>query len=291
MNLTVVFPAIPLVWIVLTMLLGLCFLTAQNKYLRGWTLSAAWCWSAVAVVCVAGSEIVIFAGGAAAKPWTAHLRFVAALCTLCPAVSQMGARRPHDRAWNFVVLSLWIVMALPAIKSYALGERFELHTTGGWFLWVLIFIGAANMLPTRFGIVALLVLGAQVILLAPQLPLLHDDFGQLGVCLAMTLAAVATGCSWRMLASCTVDLWSRDIDRLWITFRNRYGALWGLRCAERFNVSARANGWPIKLTWWGFQAAPPLTGIDDLPESTRRAALQTMKNLWRRFLPLSLLVD
>jgi hypothetical protein len=53
---------------------------------------------------------------------------------------------------------------------------------------------------------------------------------------------------------------SDDFDALWLDFRNRFGAVWGLRVREQFNRAAANAGWPVTLQWHGLavkEAATP----------------------------------
>jgi hypothetical protein len=45
--------------------------------------------------------------------------------------------------------------------------------------------------------------------------------------------------------------------RAWIDFRDAYGAVWGVRVAERLNVAARRHGWPVLFAWRGLRVAAP----------------------------------
>jgi hypothetical protein len=70
---------------------------------------------------------------------------------------------------------------------------------------------------------------------------------------------------------------SQRLEQIWFWFRDHWGVVWALRVQERFNASAQAQGWPIRLTWHGvvFLNESAL----DLPES----AEATLRSLLRRF--------
>jgi hypothetical protein len=89
---------------------------ATCRKLRGTTLVGSQVWLGTCLVAVAAVDIwqtlaVERANASAAEP----LRFFAATLTFCPLMALMGAKRPQDRAWHFIVLSLWVVLALPAM--------------------------------------------------------------------------------------------------------------------------------------------------------------------------------
>ncbi|MBX6311878.1 MAG: hypothetical protein IRY99_02995, partial [Isosphaeraceae bacterium] len=68
------------------------------------------------------------------------------------------------------------------------------------------------------------------------------------------------------------------LERLWLWFRDGWGVVWALRIQERFNRSAQAAGWPIRLAWSGaigVEGAPAV----EIPE----AAEGMLKGLLRRF--------
>ena len=46
------------------------------------------------------------------------------------------------------------------------------------------------------------------------------------------------------------------LDREWLSFRDRYGVVWSQRSREQFNRAVANVGWPITLSWHGFEAAP-----------------------------------
>ena len=99
---------------------GLALIGRGMKGLHGSTLFAPCCWAALAWLAVTATELAIIsiAGSAA---WADQARFVAAVSTFCPTVALLGAKRPQDRAWQAIVLSLWCVLALPGVAQ--LGAR------------------------------------------------------------------------------------------------------------------------------------------------------------------------
>src|SRR5688572_28769044 len=104
--------------------------------LRGTTLIGAWWWAIAAAVALA----------AVALDGSGPLRFAAACLTLCPTVAVLGAKRPQDRAWHWVVLSLWIVLCIAAINAaffHPSRGAVELHSAQTAFLVVLVLLGVA----------------------------------------------------------------------------------------------------------------------------------------------------
>ncbi|MBX3413680.1 MAG: hypothetical protein KF708_13400 [Pirellulales bacterium] len=234
--------------------LSLALLVGRRPSLRGTTLVAPWCWAMVSLAVLAVTELGLAAVSGEAEPrWAVHVRFLAAATTFCPAMALLGAKRPQDRAWQFIVASLWMVAALPALQSlvYAPGRTLDLDTTWRWFLLLLIVISAANGLPTRFWPSWLLLAAAQGCLFASQLPLSVSAGGGGGVATALVLIVVAT-----LLVTCGIPRRPEPqppFDRQWCDFRDAFGTLWGLRIAERFNAAATMYGWPRRLRWRGLE--------------------------------------
>lgn len=231
--------------------MGTAALVWKRPALRGTTLVPAWWWSLVSLWFVAGTELLVHNSTASAS-WADPLRFTAALSTFCPGMAVLGAKRPQDRAWPMIVLSLWVVLSLPAGHTLLFGSgHMELHTAWSVFLVLLIVAATFNYLPTRYGLSSFLLAAAQLVLLAPHsawnvkwLTALCCPVSGLAIgVLAIVLAALGAMPSRGPL---------QGIDRAWIDFRNLFGAVWGLRIIERVNASAKASGWKFRLTWHGF---------------------------------------
>jgi hypothetical protein len=69
------------------------------------------------------------------------------------------------------------------------------------------------------------------------------------------------------------------LEAAWLWFRDHWGVVWALRVLERFNRSAEANRWPIRLSWPGVAAVGGEAG----PPSVPAAAEATFAGLIRRF--------
>ncbi|HEY1785865.1 MAG TPA: hypothetical protein VGG30_09965 [Pirellulales bacterium] len=260
--------------------IGIALLWRARKVVAQTTLSAAWCWALASWVAVVGASLACqWAGGGPEEgDWCRALQFAAAMSTVCPAMALAGAKRPQHVAWQWVVLSLWVVLALPAAQWLLFGAQPSLHTARRWFLLVLLVPGVINYLPTRHWLAALLFAAGQAMLLAPYLPggnLADDDSPLPAVVLIVAAMAVA---QLPGRARPTED----PLDCLWRRFCNWYGLVWGLRVAERFNAAAAANNWPVRLTWQGFRSpagnAPPA-----LSDAERKAIADNLASWLRRF--------
>jgi hypothetical protein len=227
---------------------------------RGTTLRAAWWWSVAAVVAVALTDAATGESAAGASA-----RFAAAILTFCPAVALFGAKRPQDRAWQWIVLAFWGILSLPAAEALVFSphEPPQPHPVWSWFLMGLIVVGCANYLFTRYWLSGLAVAAAQCVLLHSYLPFSHgESVTKPGAGLSMLMGAIllpALGLPRRVKPR-------NPLDRLWRDFRDQYGVVWALRIAERINASAHMYNWPVQLDWHGFQNAP-LAAVDRPPDS------------------------
>ncbi|MEX0867454.1 MAG: hypothetical protein WD030_08845, partial [Pirellulales bacterium] len=266
-------------------IISLALLLWRSGRLRGTTLVAPWCWTIAAVTAVGSVELLIAwwqsqAGESTppAGPWPGLLRQAAAALTICPAAALLGAKRPQDRPWQFVVLSLWLVLCLPAAQSALFASRSTLlDTIWNCFLAILLLAGLFNHLGTRFWSAAICWFIAQVALLAPRLPGIsrfdHEMLPLAGlVLLACSLIAVRCLPRPRVAAGWT---------RVWRDWRDAYGLLWGLRVAERFQATAKQQRGNVVLQWGGFTNGDPPRPTDEVPAPAARA----LRMLLRRFVP------
>lgn len=260
------------------------FLALGLWRLRDTTLVAPCLWTLAAIWAAAGVEAVLgIAASERGAGWGDALRFAAAVVSLCPAMAVMGAKRPQNTAWQFVVLSLWVVLALPALEVLVLrpGLPLRVQWPRAWILPVLLLLGGANLLGTRFWPSALLATAAQALLLAPWLPLLGVEPAAWRTIAALALTDLAlllpaVGIPRRRAALA-------PLDRVWLDFRDRFGVLWSLRVAERVNASAKMYDWNVVLHWDGFSPADAEGTAADLPPDLLPKLRQNLSNLLRRF--------
>ena len=139
------------------------------RVLRGTTMIAPCIWAMLAVLAVTATEIVAMGVGKD-RTWVEALTFAAASATFCPQMALLGAKRPQNRAWHFVVMTLWAILVLPAFEVIVLhpGQALDVRGMRSWFLFLLILLAAANMLPTRFWLSGLSIAGGAI---APALVL------------------------------------------------------------------------------------------------------------------------
>ena len=176
------------------------------------------------------------------------IRYGVVLLTCCPVMAVLGAKRPQDRGWQLIVVSLWAVQLLPAAQFIAFSSG-EFQPDFAWraFAIVLVIVGLANWIFTRFGASCLAYTFAQVLLLFWP--------GEVQAAIAHAILLLGVAMVW--LEFPRVDKQKRQSEGVhwWFDFRDAFGAAWGLRVAERLNAAARANGWSSTIRWRGRQPA------------------------------------
>lgn len=268
---------------------------AAHSWLRGTTLAApaAWgFWTGVTIFGVEGSLAMGFVG----PLWDSLWRYAAAAGTFCPLMGVLGAKRPQDRGWHWVVLSLWVILLVPAMQAVAARAGQPLELAGAWRLLLasLIAMGVLNYLPTRYAVAAVLFAIGQMLLLWPYMLAEHanaDGRGRvagLAVLLAAAVTAFVVASRRAIAGSGAESLAAASLDERWFAFRDGWGAFWGLRGMQRVNQTAELSGWPVRLEWWnGFT---PIA--DGATAGAKGAALdpqtlahiqQTLDSLLRRF--------
>lgn len=216
---------------------------------RGTTLRAPLVWAGISSALLAVMSLSHEATADSAGRWSA-VAFVLGVETLCPLVAVLGAKRPQDRGWQWVVVSLWAVLAWPGLQAIVMpvGPQFELFAAWKLFVCGLIVLGPLNYLPTRYWLSALLVALGQSFLLTEPLGLGGATGWHLPLCLLCFLSAAV----WAKLRGTAT---SKDpLTRRWLRFRDMFGAFWAMRIQQRVNEIARLRDWPVQLTWVGFEA-------------------------------------
>lgn len=261
-------------------LLALLLIRCLGK-VRSSTLWAPCIWALISTVCltlVAISEQHTGSG----IGWSA-LRFATIASTLCPSMAVLGAKRPQNHGWQWIVLTLWIVVVWPAAQAVLTpaGIHLELYVVWKLFLIGLLAMGLFNYLPTRYWPSACIFAAGQAILL-------DDYLWQWNVIDPQWALVIGLGCF--LLAAIVASIRHRkkktdesstldDFDQQWTRFRDAYGALWALRILARLNQTAELKNWPMQLTWLGF------TRSEDKPTTEQLEELQqAMATLLRRFL-------
>ncbi len=276
--------------IVATLLLaavGVVAAAATWRKLRGTTLVGSQVWLSACFVAVAAVEVwQVLASELSSELSVEPLRFFAATLTFCPLMALMGAKRPQDRAWHFIVLSLWIVLALPALHVLLLrsGQTLSTPSALAWFMLGLITIGFFNRVLTPAWISGLLFAGGQTSLLANHLPLVGNMPGiDRCQCQLIGLGLLASSAIFSWWLSHRRHASAEPLDRLWLEFRDLFGVLWALRLAERINSAALLTKSDLVLRWSGFQTTAGGRITESLSPDAIRIQRLGLENLLRRF--------
>jgi hypothetical protein len=192
------------------------------------------------------------AGDSSRADWTVHVDYLAGVTTLAPFAALLGAKRPQDRAWQLIVAALVALFAFQDFRTWAIDPSTSPtpHAAWRWLATGLVVMQLLNYLATRHAASACLAFAGQVCLLGDNLAVWSGELGEpipyglLLVSAAVFMAALRERRTYRR---------SADAQRAWLEFRDRYGALWALRVAERVNAVAAQQRSRLRLGWSGFR--------------------------------------
>ena len=256
-------------------------LTRAWRGARGTALRAAVVWAVLATgLALASQVLAAFEPASTGRPLAGHVAYLAVLATLATLVSVLNARTPGGGAWAILMALLVVVFLIPWLEAPGLArrahglERLRLDAPWTLFYGLVVLAGVTNYLPTRYGPAACwLAFGFA----AEYLGLTHRSVGlPRGVMLASAFPWALALAVWTADACSRREPLARDrLEVAWLWFRDHWGVVWALRVQERFNRSAEAQGWPIRLGWFG---VVPAAG-SDVPAG----AEPTLRGLLRRF--------
>ena len=252
--------------------------------LRATTMGAPCLWAAIAAVSLAIGFLIESRLEGITLSAT---RFALATTAFCPLMAVLGAKRPQHRGWQWIVLSLWVILVWPAAQAVVLpvGVRVELFAAWKIFLWALIALGLLNYLPTRHWRATILVALGQILLLREYLDLPAAESIPINDLVAVLcfLSAAAIIASVRLPSDPNQTFPTSDLSPLtarWFRFRNLYGAFWAMRIFGRMNLSAEQRSWPVRLDWSGFTCS---TDAEPSPEQLTEIE-RSLDSMLRRFL-------
>lgn len=268
--------------------LALVIVRRACRRLSHTTLAAPCRWAVGAIVAVMCAVAVDDVWGAA---MAAHIHYLAAVSTLAPFVALLGAKRPQNRAWQWIVAALLLLLALHSLKALVIdrGSPPEPHLAWRGFVAILLWAELMNYSPTPNAAPAILVFAGQICLLADYLPLRGWSFahrpvwGLFLLALGVLVAAVLARRRTASLATPADALSENEasLDRVWLAFRDAYGALWALRVADRMNTMARQQCWRIRLGWRGFR--PLGRAASAIDPGSQQAAHRAFRAILSRF--------
>lgn len=252
------------------------------RQLRGTTLFAPCCWGLLSLLAIACVQVAANASAVSLSGLIAW-RLLAATTTLCPGIALLGAKRPQNRPWQWIVASLWLVLSLPAIQFLVLGKggTLELHPARTWFMFGLIAFTIANSIICRDWLAILLAGCGQAALFSVLVPMGDSISTAHGWDVGISLisgAAIFLFIRRRFRSPSTLP----PLDRVWHDFRDAFGMVWSVRLMEQLNSAARTNGWDVTLQWSGFRAADGISPLNLAPQQFH-VLQQSVRNLLRRF--------
>jgi hypothetical protein len=252
---------------------------------RGTGLGAAVVWGVVAVALGVVAEALALAEPmAGGRPAAGHVTYLATLAALAGLISVLNARAPGGGAWAVLMVLLVLVFLIPWLEGSGLGRapkglgRLRLDSPWTIFYGLLVLAGVTNYLPTRFGLAAAW-LGLGFVLEYLGLTQPGRSAGGRAVIWSAVPWTFAAAVATAELRARAAPAASGRLEAVWFWFRDHWGVVWALRVLERFNRSAEAGGWPVRLTWQGVVA----NGSSPPTASVPVAAEATLKGLLRRF--------
>ena len=276
--------------IIILALVNLALLVRHWPGVRGSTLVGPWVWCMIAIAAVAAAEVVIYLNGN--DSWAQPLRYAAAMGTFCPAKAVLGAKRPQNRGWMWVVITLWLVLATPAIQAALFHSDGDVNPFVAWkiLIAILLVLEAINWAFSRHRISVFLVILAQLMLLWPHMihTIAAADFaiGAQVLIAIVLLSALEPNARQRAV--------SDPIQSVWQRFTSAYGTFWTFRVMSLLNQAAETSGWRVRAMPHGLVVVDSPQDIDDLSElndEERRALVQTLRNTLRRFVSREELVE
>ena len=254
---------------------------------RGTALRPAIIWSVVAIsLSILAQFAALQEPVESGRPLSGQITYLSTVAVFATLTSVLNARTPGGGAWAILMVMLMVVFLVPWLEGSGLvregngWDRLRLNPPWTIFYGLLVIAGVTNYVPTRFGQSAFVLALGFVLqyLVLTQLQWTHQVRGQLGTCVGICWAASI----WLAdVAFIEKKIPAPGLPRLWWWFRNSWGVVWALRVQERFNRTAEAASWPIRLNWHGVISANPSANLQPLAIPPEAEA--TLAGLLRRF--------
>jgi len=256
-------------------------LTIRNR-LSGTTLIAPHTWGILSATAVTACTV---SRGDIPENSIAYL---AAISTCLPTVALLGAKKPQNVAWQWIVAGLWIILSIPGFNAIIHGQGIvEIGSIWGSLLVVLIFLPVGNYWATRYRLSALLFAFAQAVLFIECGILQIGQVQQateaaisvrldtLSIAVALVAMLLARSAPHRHAIRTTVPL-----ARAWYEFSELYGILWSKRVGDRvaqLSATSEPHAALHPDQWISHPAAASETG--EMPTEMEG----TLRNLLLRF--------
>lgn len=265
-------------------------LARLRRGVSGTALESAWRWTALAwaawlLACVA--EVM-----SPLSPGTQDFFwYVAAVFSLAPPISVLGARRPVSRVWTwFVLLPLVLVFAWPVLAALAQGQTVTPFTLEEPMLIAYVFVlvmGAGNYLGLCSSVPALLWMTGLALIVLPLCPatagwLLEPQMVRSWAALFVTAAGWIADRLAEKRARTAGDS-QLPVDRVWLDFRELFGIVWARRVQERFNDMAREKGINVRLGIRGLEGTSDMQPAACFDAQNLAAAESMMQWVLQKF--------
>ena len=252
------------------------------RRLRDTTMAAPCAWAAASLAVATGSVLSTLVL-APARP-SVHVDYLAGMMMVAPFVALLGAKRPQNRAWQWIVVSLIGLLVFQDLRSWSIDAAAlpSLHAAWRWLLAALIVVQLLNYLTTRHAAAACVACPGQACILAGYLPFPPERSALL---LPLGLALLSVAVMMAAAFACRRRRSAEGWQAAWLDFRDLYGALWALRVAERVNSIAVEQSCPMRLNWHGFARAElSADSATEAPCSKETAPLQrALRSVLTRF--------
>ena len=211
--------------------------------------------------------------------------YTAALLTVCPALSILGAKRPGARVWTlFVVLPFLLVFTWPLLADWVRDStlrsfQVELPMCLGYVL--VLVMGFGNYVGTRWTLPAILIAGAAGTLMWTfdgHTAQSESDREMAARMIATGLLCLSGGVVW--LSNRRPNLSQPGLDEFWDRYRNAFGIVWAIRFMERVNATAEKEQWFAR---WELDRIAWQGATEDERQRTLERMEHTVRWLGRRF--------
>ena len=276
-------------WVALALVTTAWPLWEAWRATRGTALRGAVVWVMLAVSLGLAAQVGAWGvSPASGRVVAGYWAYLSVLATLAGLISVLNARTPGGGAWALLMALLVLVFLIPWLEAPGMARgagglaRLRLGSPWTLFYVLLAVAGVTNYVPTRYGpAAAWLALGFTL-----EYAALTREGWSRGIrglawsAVPWTLAVAIWTARWRSRRVARAGP-EAGLEATWIWFRDHWGVVWALRVQERFNRSAEAMQWPVRLGWHGVVPAPGLASEarPDVPEG----AEATLRGLLRRF--------
>jgi hypothetical protein len=204
-----------------------------------------------------------------------QLWYLSAVSALCPFVAVLGARRGRLLEWSvFIVLPLIIVLEWSALAQWTRcwnGQRLALEgpTLIGYGLVMLMCLGTYFFKASRFSGAAIFWTSSWSLFVMANL--MSPDWKGRDENLPkdILIVAILQLMFWGIVVVAAKNGAQQfGWNRVWMDYRDWFGAAWAARFSARVNEVAERDQWPWRLTHAGWQLSSgetPLAGpvVDD----------------------------